>query len=181
MEYICLAALPKWFCNLPVNVYMYLNSLFKLLICVTPGIEQYRKWWNFCNIQPCKFLMWFSNPKFWLIVSSRIFRNTYVSRYIFRRKYVRLLAATNQLQEHFSPFVHPSVRYHTIFTVIVPSWNSQKLLLLTCVMSRQKVEGRGQRSRPQRSKQILLQFGGFRTVTPVWFHRWLQNEAKISQ
>ena len=110
MEYICIAALPKWFCNLPVNIYMYLNSLFKLLICVTPGIEQYRKWWSFCNIQPCKFFMWFSNPKFWLIASSRIFRNTYVSRYIFRRKYVRLLAATNQLQEHFSPFVHPSVR-----------------------------------------------------------------------
>ena len=41
----------------------------------------------------------------------------------------------------------------------------------------QKVKVRGQRSRSQRSKQILSQFGRFWTVTPVWIHRWLRNYA----
>ena len=36
-------------------------------------------------------------------------------------------------------------------------------------------KGRGQRSRSQRSKQMLPQFGDFRTVTLVLIHRWLRN------
>ena len=45
-------------------------------------------------------------------------------------------------------------------------------------MSVQKVKVRGQRSGSRRSKQILSQFGRFRTVTPAWFHRWLWNAAQ---
>ena len=42
----------------------------------------------------------------------------------------------------------------------------------------QKVKVRGQRLRLQRSKQILPQFGHFRTLTPVWIHRWLWYNAQ---
>ena len=39
-------------------------------------------------------------------------------------------------------------------------------------------KGQGQKSRSQRSKQILPQFGQVRTVTPVWIHIWLTNDAQ---
>ena len=45
-----------------------------------------------------------------------------------------------------------------------------------CSCKKNKI--RNQRSQPQRSKQILPQFGRFRTVTPVWIHRWLRNDAQ---
>ena len=48
-------------------------------------------------------------------------------------------------------------------------------------MSMHKVKVRGQRSRSQKSKQILPQFGLFRSVTPVWIHRWLPNDAQSLQ
>ena len=44
-------------------------------------------------------------------------------------------------------------------------------------MSMLMIEVGGQMSRSQRLKQILPQFRHFRTVTPVWIHRWLQNDA----
>ena len=71
--------------------------------------------------------------------------------------------------------VRPSVRLsHLIHYVpiIVSSWNFQKLLPITKVMSMQKVKVRGQRSRSQRAKPR------FRTVTPVWNHRCLWNVAQ---
>ena len=36
----------------------------------------------------------------------------------------------------------------------------------------------GQKSRSQRSKQILPQFEHVRTVTPVWIHIWQPNDAQ---
>ena len=36
----------------------------------------------------------------------------------------------------------------------------------------------GQKSRSQRSKQILAQFEHVRTVTPVWIHIWQPNDAQ---
>ena len=39
-------------------------------------------------------------------------------------------------------------------------------------------KGQGQRSRSQRSKQILTQIERFRTLTPVWIHLWLWNDAQ---
>ena len=75
--------------------------------------------------------------------------------------------------------VHLSVRLSHLFynvPIIVPSWNFQEFLPVTKVMSMQKV--RGQRSKLQRSKQILPQFRCCLTVTPVWIHRWLQNNAQ---
>ena len=39
-------------------------------------------------------------------------------------------------------------------------------------------KGVGQTSRSERSKQILPQSGCFRTVTPVWIHRWLRNNTQ---
>ena len=41
-------------------------------------------------------------------------------------------------------------------------------------------KGLGQKSRSQRSKQILSQFGQVRIVTPVWIHIWLTNDAQSS-
>ena len=48
------------------------------------------------------------------------------------------------------------------------------------IIARSGVHGkyRGQRSMSQRSKQILPQFEGFRTVTFVRIHGWLQNDAQ---
>ena len=74
----------------------------------------------------------------------------------------------------------PSVR-NTFFRyvyIIVWSWHFQDLLQLTKVMSMQKVKVKGKRSRSQRSKHILRQFGRFRTITIFWIHRWLQNDAQ---
>ena len=45
-------------------------------------------------------------------------------------------------------------------------------------MSMQKIKVKGERSRSQRSEQILPQLGHFRKITPGLFHRWLQNEAQ---
>ena len=42
----------------------------------------------------------------------------------------------------------------------------------------QKVKVRSQRSRLQKSKQILSQHGPFQTVSPVWIQRWLRNDAQ---
>ena len=74
------------------------------------------------------------------------------------------LAATKQLYEHFRPSAHLSVTPFSVcssLSLIVSSWNFQELLTLTKVM--QTVKVRDQRSRSQRSKQILPQFH-FRTV-----------------
>ena len=65
-------------------------------------------------------------------------------------------------------FVRPSVR----------TSNFQELLPWAKVMSKPKVKVRGQRSRSQRSKQILPQFGCYRTVIPVWIHRLLWNDTQ---
>ena len=54
------------------------------------------------------------------------------------------------------------------------------IMKLPLIKVMQKVKVRGQRSRSQRSKQILTQFGCFQTVTPVWIHRWLRNDAQSS-
>ena len=87
-------------------------------------------------------------------------------------------AATKQRDEWSCPYIRPSVCPSHLFDnvpVILSLWNYQELLPLTEVMPEVKV--RGQRSRSQRSKQILSQFGRFWTVTPVWIHRWLRNYA----
>ena len=39
-------------------------------------------------------------------------------------------------------------------------------------------KGEGQKSRSQRSKQILPQYGQVQTITPVWIHIWLTNYAQ---
>ena len=57
-----------------------------------------------------------------------------------------ILAATKQLYEWFSPSVCPSVRLPRLFNYVlinVSSWNFQKLLLMTEVISMQKVMVRG--------------------------------------
>ena len=73
------------------------------------------------------------------------------------------------------PFVRLSVslwhHFHGV-PLIVPSWNFQKLLSLTEVMSMRKVKVRRQRSRSQRSWPHI-----FQTVTPLWIHIWQWNDA----
>ena len=49
---------------------------------------------------------------------------------------------------------------------------------ITIDKSEVRAKGQGQRSRSQRWKQILPQFGHCRTLTPVWIHRWLQNDVQ---
>ena len=69
------------------------------------------------------------------------------------------LAATKQLYDWFSPFVRPSVcpsvTPFSPCSLIVSSWNFQELLPWSKVMSMQKVNVRGQRSRSQRSTPNL--------------------------
>ena len=80
------------------------------------------------------------------------------------------LAATNS---SMNGSVCLSVRLSLLFHYvpnIVSSWNFQKLLPWTKVMSMQEDQVRGQRSRSQRSKQILDQIERFRTVTAVGIH-----------
>ena len=95
------------------------------------------------------------------------------------------LAVTKQLYEWFSPsvclsvclYVRTSVRTSHLFDyapIIVSSWNFQELLPMTEVTSMQKVKVRGQRSR----SQVNTPLNRFRTVTPVWIHHWLRNDAK---
>ena len=91
------------------------------------------------------------------------------------------LAATKQLYEWFSPsvclFVCPSVRLSHLDNVplIALSWNFQEWLLLRKVMSMQKVNIRGQRSR---SQEVKTQFSCFRTVTLVLIHIWWRNDVQ---
>ena len=63
--------------------------------------------------------------------------------------------------------IHLSHLFHNV-PVTMSSWNCQGLSPLTNMMSMQRVKARGQRSKSQRSKQILPQFGLFQTMTPVW-------------
>ena len=99
---------------------------------------------------------------------------------------IYFLAATKQLFWRSCLSVCLSVHLsvcHTFFTMFMSlyyqlSSNFQKLLALTKVMSMRKIKVRDQRSRSQRSKQILSQFGHFRTVTLVWIHIWLRNNAQ---
>ena len=60
--------------------------------------------------------------------------------------------------------------------VIVISWNFQELLPFTDPMSMQKVKVEGQGHRGQ--SKFCPKFGSFRTITPVWIHRWLRNDAQ---
>ena len=65
--------------------------------------------------------------------------NPYIGRMAF-------LAATKQLFEHFFPSVRPSVCLSHLFDnvlVIISSWNFQKLLPMTKMMSMQKVKVTG--------------------------------------
>ena len=65
--------------------------------------------------------------------------------------------------------VRPS-HLHSIFM------NFSAVIIIDKVMFMQKV--RGQRSISQKSKQILSQFRRFRTITPAWIHRWIQNHSQ---
>ena len=88
-----------------------------------------------------------------------------------------VIFSCNQAAQWMVPSVCVSHLLHYIF-VIISSLNFQELLPLGQVMSMLKVKVIVQRSRSQRWKQILLQFGGFRVVTPILIHRWLWNNAQ---
>ena len=72
--------------------------------------------------------------------------------------------------------VRPTV-CHIFFTMFLPSYHHEIFMIYYhAVMSMQKFGG--QWSSSQMSKQILLQFGHYWTVTPVLIHRWLCNQAQ---
>ena len=86
------------------------------------------------------------------------------------------LATTKHFYEHFCPSIHPSIRppvYDTLLSVlsIVSFWSFLGSLPLT-----RGVHTKCQDHRVQ--KQFLPIFERFPTVTPVWIHRWLQNDAQ---
>ena len=69
---------------------------------------------------------------------------------------------------------------HTFFTIFLSLYHHEIFRSnyhwqkwCPCKSSWSEVKGQG-----HRSKQILLQFRHFLTITPVWIHRWLQNNKQ---
>ena len=83
-------------------------------------------------------------------------------------------------------FVRPSVRLSQFFTMFPSSYHHESFRSYCHRHDRSDVHAKdqGQRSKSQRSNQVLPQFGRFRTVTPVSIHRsnitrcWAQYEEK---
>ena len=89
-------------------------------------------------------------------------------------------ATTKQLYEWFSPSsVCPSVcPSNTHFPLCFHHHIIIKFSGVNTIdKSDAQSKGQGQRSRSQRSKQILPRLGRFRAITPVWIHIWLWNDA----
>ena len=93
-----------------------------------------------------------------------------------------VLPVTTKLQEHFCPPVYPSVRLSVChnFSQCSSDCNNMKNYI-TIDKSDVYANGQNQRSKSERSKQILPQFESFRTVSPVWIYRWLPNDARNLQ
>ena len=90
----------------------------------------------------------------------------------------RILAATKQLHDWFSPSVRPSVRPSHLFhqvSIIVSSWNFQELLPWIEV-SDVLAKGQGQVSKVKVT-EVNTQLSRFRILTPVWIHIWQWNHA----
>ena len=100
-----------------------------------------------------------------VLIRHRAHYIVFVMRFEFRRN---ILYCDSPCRLHRTPIQS--------LCVFLSSWKFQELLW-TKGMSTQKVKVRGQMSRSERSKQILPQFGLFRTMTSIWIHRWLRNDA----
>ena len=97
-----------------------------------------------------------------------------------RRGVLLFLAATKQLYEWFSPSVCLSVTpfwlcsHHRIITKFSGSVTNDK--------SDVHAKSQGQRSKVKvtevKKSLNLTQIGRFRTVSPVWIHQWLRNDAQ---
>ena len=117
----------------------------------------------------------------------------------------QFLAATKQLYEWFSPSVRPSVcpshlfscdqaALQMVFSVclsvrpsvrlsVTPFWlcSHHRIIMkfsgvITNYQRKVHAKGQGQRSKIKVT-EVTTQLNRFRTVTPVWIHQWLQNDA----
>ena len=73
--------------------------------------------------------------------------------------------------------VHQSVHLSDLLNNVSLMKFSSVITLDNCDIHA-KGQGYRLKARLQRSNQILLQFGHFWNVIPVWIHRWLQNDAQ---
>ena len=75
------------------------------------------------------------------------------------------------------------IRFRTITPVWfhISWWNGAQCLMLykRCVLLIFKVICQISRSHSQKKLSISNQIGRFRTVSPVWIHRWLWDDAQI--
>ena len=79
------------------------------------------------------------------------------------------LATTKQLYKWFSPSVCPSVRLS-----VTPFWLCSHHRIVMKFSG-----GQGQRSRSKvKVTEVITQLSRFRTVTPVFIHQWLWNDAE---
>ena len=92
------------------------------------------------------------------------------------------LAATKQLYEWFSLSVCLSIRPSVCLSV-TPFWlcSHHRIIMkfsgvITSDKSDVHAKGQGQRSKVKVT-EVTTQLNRFRTVTPVWIHIWLWNDA----
>ena len=136
---------------------------------VTPVYALFNMWYmltQHSNIQYSKY-------KIYLIFSIVYPNRIHLLRYLSQIRPFPVFSWDQAARGTFCLAISPSV---TLFCTMFLS--SYPLVPLKNMMSMETVNVRGQRSRSQRSKQILPKFGCFRTVTQVWIHRWLQNDAQ---
>ena len=96
--------------------------------------------------------------------------------------HIGFLAATKQLNEWYFPSVCPSVRLSVCLSVTPFSLCSHHRIIMkfygviTNDQSNVHAKGQGQRSKVKVT-EVTNQLNRFRTVTPVWIHKWWWNDA----
>ena len=85
--------------------------------------------------------------------------------------HIHILAATKRssMNGSFCPSVRLSVTHFNCVPIIMSSWNFQECLIMTEVMSMQRVK----------VIEVKPHLNRFRTITPVWIHiRWWNNAQR---
>ena len=94
------------------------------------------------------------------------------------RPWLTILAATKQLYEWYflsvCPSVCPSVTHFLLCShhrIIMKFWG-----VITKDQGKVHAKGQGQKSKVKVT-EVTTQFKRFRTVTPIWIHKWWWNDA----
>ena len=103
-------------------------------------------------------------------------QNTIAIMFLLFRKVIKehVLAATKQLFEWLSPSVCPSVCLWHIFHSVPKIMTFSEII--TNDISYVHAKGQGQRSKVKVT-EFTTQLNRFRTVTPIWIHKWWWNDA----